>query len=208
MHKIVEPKIFYFGTPVVLISTLNEDNSVNLAPISSAWSLHQSFMLGISNRSQTVQNLLRERECVLNLPSVDLVHAVDRLALLTGRNPVPDYKVQQGYKYEPDKFGTAQLTQTPADIVKPSCVKECPVQLEAIVKRVHDFGEDPSTLAAIEVKIVKSHISEQILMDGEVNYIDPDKWNPLIMNFCEFYGIGEKVHPSRLAPVFAPPVRQ
>ncbi|SEL49131.1 hypothetical protein SAMN05518856_1128 [Paenibacillus sp. OK003] len=29
MHKIVEPKIFYFGTPVVLISTLNEDNSVN-----------------------------------------------------------------------------------------------------------------------------------------------------------------------------------
>lgn len=36
MHKIVEPKIFYFGTPVV--------------------------MLGISNRSQTVQNILRERE--------------------------------------------------------------------------------------------------------------------------------------------------
>jgi flavin reductase (DIM6/NTAB) family NADH-FMN oxidoreductase RutF len=62
MHKIVEPKIFYFGTPVVLISTLNEDHSVNLAPISSAWSLNQSFMLGISNRSQTVQNILRERE--------------------------------------------------------------------------------------------------------------------------------------------------
>ncbi|GIO85548.1 hypothetical protein J25TS5_24800 [Paenibacillus faecis] len=117
MHKIVEPKIFYFGTPVVLISTLNEDNTVNLAPISSAWSLHQSFMLGISNRSQTVQNLLRERECVLNLPSVDLVHAVDRLALLTGRNPVPDYKVRQGYRYEPDKFSTAKLTQTPSDIV-------------------------------------------------------------------------------------------
>ncbi|MCI3922581.1 flavin reductase family protein [Paenibacillus sp. TRM 82003] len=208
MHKVVEPKIFYFGTPVVLISTLNEDNSVNLAPISSAWSLHQSFMLGISNRSQTVQNLLRERECVLNLPSVDLVNAVDRLALLTGRNPVPEYKVRQGYKYEPNKFGAAQLTQTPSDIVKPSCVKECPVQLEAIVKHVHDFGEDPSTLAAIEVKIVKSHVNEQILMDGEENYIDPDKWNPLIMNFCEFYGIGKKVHPSRLAPVFAPPVRQ
>ncbi|XOJ01737.1 flavin reductase family protein [Paenibacillus polymyxa] len=172
MHKIVEPKIFYFGTPVVLISTLNEDHSVNLAPISSVWSLNQSFMLGISNRSQTVQNILRER------------------------------------RYEPDKFGAAQLTQTPSDIVKPSCVKECPVQLEAIVKHVHDFGEDPSTLAALEVNIVKSHINEQILMDGEENYIDPDKWNPLIMNFCEFYGIGEKVHPSRLAPVFAPPVRQ
>lgn len=180
MHKIVEPKIFYFGTPVVLISTLNEDHSVNLAPISSAWSLNQSFMLGISNRSQP---------CKIFCVNVN-------------------YKVRQGYRYEPDKFGAAHLTQTPSDIVKPSCVKECPVQLEAIVKHVHDFGEDPSTLAAIEVNIVKSHINEQILMDGEENYIDPDKWNPLIMNFCEFYGIGEKVHPSRLAPVFAPPVRQ
>ena len=27
MHKVIEPKILYFGTPVVLISTLNEDGS-------------------------------------------------------------------------------------------------------------------------------------------------------------------------------------
>jgi len=84
MHKVVEPKILYFGTPVVLISTLNEDHSVNLAPMSSAWWLNQSCMLGMSGSSQTVVNLLRERECVLNLPSSELVPAVDRLALLTG----------------------------------------------------------------------------------------------------------------------------
>lgn len=89
MQKAIEPKILYFGTPVVLISTLNEDRSANLAPISSAWWLDQSCMLGMSSRSQTVQNLLRERQCVLNLPSAHLVGAVDRLALLTGRNPVP-----------------------------------------------------------------------------------------------------------------------
>jgi flavin reductase (DIM6/NTAB) family NADH-FMN oxidoreductase RutF len=84
MHKVIEPKILYFGTPVVLISTLNEDGSANLAPMSSAWWLHQSCMLGMSRRSKTVQNLIREKECVLNLPSSDLVSAVDRLALLTG----------------------------------------------------------------------------------------------------------------------------
>jgi flavin reductase (DIM6/NTAB) family NADH-FMN oxidoreductase RutF len=33
----IEPKILYFGTPVALISSLNEDQSTNLAPISSFW---------------------------------------------------------------------------------------------------------------------------------------------------------------------------
>jgi len=206
MHKVIEPKIFYFGTPVVLISTMNEDGSANLAPMSSAWWLNQSCMLGMSKRSQTMQNLLRERECVLNLPSSHLVDAVDRLALLTGRNPVPEYKERQGYRYEPNKFGIARFTQQLSDIVKPSRVAECPVQLEAIVQQIHSFDEQ-SQLAAIEVKIVRSHIDEQILMDGEINYIDPEKWSPLIMNFCEFYGLSGKVHPSRLAPVFGPPSR-
>lgn len=88
IHKTIEPNILYFGTPVVLISTLNENGSANLAPMSSAWWLNQSCMLGMSSKSQTIQNLQREHECVLNLPSSNLVSAVDRLALLTGSNPV------------------------------------------------------------------------------------------------------------------------
>ncbi|MCM3141256.1 flavin reductase family protein [Brevibacillus sp. MER 51] len=203
MHKVVEPKILYFGTPVVLISTLNEDNSVNLAPMSSAWWLNQSCMLGMSSSSQTVANLLRERECVLNLPSSDLAHAVDRLALLTGRNPVPERKANVGYQFEPDKFGTARLTPQDSDLIRPPRVAECPVQLEARLEQVHNF-ELPSSLKAIEVKIIRVHIDEQILMTGEKNYIDPEKWSPLIMNFCEFFGLSTKLHPSRLAPVFGP----
>lgn len=35
MHKVIAPKILYLGSPVVLISTMNEDGSVNLAPMSS-----------------------------------------------------------------------------------------------------------------------------------------------------------------------------
>ncbi|NRR22813.1 flavin reductase family protein [Brevibacillus sp. MS2.2] len=203
MHKVVEPKILYFGTPVVLISTLNEDNSVNLTPMSSAWWLNQSCMLGMSSSSQTVTNLLRERECVLNLPSPDLAHAVDRLALLTGRNPVPERKANVGYRFEPDKFGTARLTPQDSDLIRPPRVAECPVQLEAVVEQVHNF-ELPSSLKAIEVKIIRVHVDEQILMTGEKNYIDPEKWSPLIMNFCEFFGLSHKLHPSRLAPVFGP----
>jgi hypothetical protein len=36
MHTVIEPKISYLGTPVVLISSLNEDGSPNLMPMAAA----------------------------------------------------------------------------------------------------------------------------------------------------------------------------
>src|SRR4029078_6486018 len=42
---VVEPSILYFGTPVALIGSLNEDDTPNLAPMSSAWAL--GYMLGL-----------------------------------------------------------------------------------------------------------------------------------------------------------------
>ena len=44
--KTIEPKILYFGTPVALITSLNEDGFTNLAPISSFWALGWTMMLG------------------------------------------------------------------------------------------------------------------------------------------------------------------
>ncbi len=35
-QRVIEPAILYFGTPVVLIGSSNEDGTPNLAPISSA----------------------------------------------------------------------------------------------------------------------------------------------------------------------------
>lgn len=203
MHTVINPKILYFGTSVVLISTMNEDGTPNLAPMSSAWWLNQSCMLGLSSKSQTVQNLIREDECVLNLPSVDLIPAIDRLTLLTGRNPVPESKAMRGYKYEADKFGIAGLTPLPSQLVQAPRVKECPVHLEAKFVKLHPF-EEPSSLVAIEVRIEKVHIEDYLLMDGNPNYVDPSKWNPMIMNFCEYFGLSEQLSVSKLAPVFGP----
>ena len=203
MHTVIKPKILYFGTSVVLISTMNEDGTPNLAPMSSAWWLNQSCMLGLSSKSQTVQNLIREGECVLNLPSVDLIPAIDRLTLLTGRNPVPESKVMRGYKYEADKFGIAGLAPLPSQLVQAPRVKECPVHLEAKFVKLHPF-EEPSSLVAIEVRIEKVHIEDYLLMDANSNYVDPSKWNPMIMNFCEYFGLSEQLSVSKLAPVFGP----
>ena len=109
MVRTIDPAILYFGTPVVLISTLNEDGSPNLAPMSSAWWLGRRCMLGLGARSKTPQNLIRTGECVLNLPSNNLVEMVNRLALTTGSDPVPPHKAQKGYRLERDKFGPLRI---------------------------------------------------------------------------------------------------
>jgi flavin reductase (DIM6/NTAB) family NADH-FMN oxidoreductase RutF len=202
MHKVIEPKIMYFGTPVVLISTLNEDGTPNLAPMSSAWWLNQSCMLGLSTRGKTFENLRREGECVLNLPSDSLVGAVDKLALTTGMFPVPDYKKAIGTRYVKDKFAEAGLTPVASELVKAPRVLECPVQLEAKVVNIHPFQSNDSFLAGIEVRIIRVYLDDSILSDKKRHYVDTDKWRPLMMSFCEFYGLGENVHGSRLAKVF------
>src|SRR5215469_11195749 len=136
LHTAIEPGILYFGTPVVLISTDNEDGSANLAPMSSTFWLGWRAVLGLNARSKTTENMVRTRECVLNLPSDALAANVDRLALTTGTDPVPPVKVQRGYRFEPDKFGIAGLTPVASEVVRPPRVAECPVNLEAVVEDV------------------------------------------------------------------------
>ncbi|MFH8224050.1 flavin reductase family protein, partial [Streptomyces sp. NPDC018057] len=46
-HLEIEPSILHFGTPVVLLSTENQDGSFNLAPISSAWALGKTVVIGL-----------------------------------------------------------------------------------------------------------------------------------------------------------------
>jgi flavin reductase (DIM6/NTAB) family NADH-FMN oxidoreductase RutF len=196
MHIVPGIKVLYFGTPVVLVSTRNEEGTANLAPMSSAWWLDQTAMLGLGHSGQTNANLRRNRECVLNLPSSAMVDAVDRIAMTTGTRTVPDYKAAQGYRYEPDKFGVAGLTEQEAQLVWAPRVAECPIQMEC---RVTGWRElDGSSATAFEVEILRTHVDEDLVIPG-THYIDPLKWDPLIMKFCEFFGGGINVHPSRLA---------
>ena len=204
MHIPVEPSILYFGTPVILLSTLNEDSTLNVAPMSSAWWLGWNCMLGLGAKGHTAQNLLREKECVLNLPSVDQVAAVNRLARTTGSNPIPPHKVAMGYRYEKDKLGVAQLSSEDSDLVMPARVFECPIQLEAVLETVRPFGTRPDkdpTAMAFEVRIVRAHVDPALLVPGHTDRIDPDKWRPLMMSFCRFYGLGEEVFESTLARI-------
>ena len=206
MHQVTQPAILYFGTPVVLISTVNEDGTYNLAPMSSAWWLGQRCILGLAAASKTTQNLIRTGQCVLNLPSADMAAYVDRIARTTGSKPIPAGKLARGYRYEPEKFETARLTPIPSLTVKAPRAMECPVQLEAELEEAHPVADrDPAWKGrslALHVRINKVHADTDILADGEPDRIDPDKWRPLIFSFQQFYGLTpDKVHGSELAKI-------
>ena len=92
----IQPSIHYWGTPVVLITTTNEDGSSNIGPMSSAWWLGGRCMLGLEHNSKTTENLRRTKQCTLNLASDDMLEHVNALARTTGSDPVPDFKIALG----------------------------------------------------------------------------------------------------------------
>jgi flavin reductase (DIM6/NTAB) family NADH-FMN oxidoreductase RutF len=188
----IEPKILYFGTPVALISSLNEDGRTNVAPMSSFWALGWTLMLGLLDETKTADNMERHAECVVNIPSPDMWQAVEKLAPLTGKNPVPQIKAKQ-FHFVEDKFRAAGLTPLASEIVRPVRVMECPVQMEARVNRMHRMnGERLEQLGggvAAEVEIVRVHVAEKFVLGG--NYIDPQKWSPLIYNFRHYFRLAE-----------------
>jgi flavin reductase (DIM6/NTAB) family NADH-FMN oxidoreductase RutF len=198
-HVVTDPAILYFGTPVVLLSTVNPDGRPNLAPISSVYWLGHQAMLGINRNSQSWANLDRTREVAVALPSADQVDAVNRLALTTGRDSLSERQQRRGYRHVADKFGVSGLTPVPADLIAPPLVADCPVVLECTVDHM---DPDHARIPAVEVTVRRVHASPDIVMADRPNRIDPDRWRPLIMSFQHFYGLADgRLVPSRLASV-------
>ena len=199
----IEPSIMYFGTPVVLISTLNKDGTTNIAPISSAWWLGWSCMIGLDATSKSTENLKRNGQCILNLASGDLADKVNNLALLTGSKEIPVHKKLLGYKHSKDKFIDSGFTPKREASESINRIDECKIQLSAIVENMNEFAKNDTRMAiptyAIELQITQVNASPDILLSDNENRIDPNKWNPLIMNFRKLYSLSSELNESRLA---------
>jgi flavin reductase (DIM6/NTAB) family NADH-FMN oxidoreductase RutF len=186
-HLSISPSILYFGTPVALLTTENPDGTPNLAPNSSVWALGHTIVLGLGAEGRTVANLADRPELVVNAPSPDLWAAVERLAPLTGANPVPAAK-RGVYRYEPDKFAACGLHPQPSEVVAPPRVAECPLQFEATVRSIAPAGPDGG-FRIVECDVVRIHASASVVVPG-TQHIDPAAWSPLIYNFRHYFGLG------------------
>jgi len=191
-HLTIEPSILYVGTPVELISTENGDGTFNLAPMSSAWALGDVVVLGFGAEGQTAYNLQRRPELVINFPSPELWESVERIAGLTGRDPVPEHK-RARFRHEPAKFEAAGLTPVESELVRPPRVAECPLHFEA--HAVHAELDAEGNFLIVQAKVLRVHADHRVVVPG-TSYVDPGAWSPLIYNFRHYFGLGSQLGES------------
>jgi flavin reductase (DIM6/NTAB) family NADH-FMN oxidoreductase RutF len=192
-HRGIWPSILYFGTPVALVTTTNLDGTPNIGPMSSAWALGYTVVMGWETKAHTLANLERERECVINLPGPELVERVEALAPLTGSNPPAAHKTGK-FRYEPRKFEAAGLTPIAAETVKPPRIAECPLQLEAKVTAIHEPATRPDGeyFRIVETHVQRVHALERIVKPG-TNHIDTQHWSPMLYVFRHYFGTGPEL---------------
>lgn len=192
-HETIWPSILYFGTPIALITTLNADGSPNIGPMSSAWALGYTVVMGWESTAHTLANLERERECVINLPDLTLVKQVEALAPLTGSNPPAAHKAHK-FRYEPRKFAAAGLTEQTSKTVRPPRIAECPLQLEAKITAIHEPATRPD---GAYFRIVEAHVQRVHALSGVVtpgtSHVDPGQWRPLLYVFRHYFSTGTEL---------------
>lgn len=150
--------------PIAVISTRNIDGSNNLAPFSfftaiSASPMIVAFspMIRTSNGEfkDTVKNILREREFVVNFCTEDNYSQVN---LASTELPFGE-----------DEFKFAGLTPIDSEVVKAKRMKESPIQFECVFRDMLCYGKNVGSGSLItgEVKLV--HVEESIIKDGRIS---------------------------------------
>jgi len=84
--------------------------------------------------------LMKTRECVIAVPTVDLSRKVVGIGACSGRDT--------------DKFKAAKLTLGPASKIHTPIIMECPINIECVVRRVLDLGVH--TMFVAEIKAVQA----------------------------------------------------
>jgi flavin reductase (DIM6/NTAB) family NADH-FMN oxidoreductase RutF len=213
-HGIISPAILYFGTPVALVTSENEDGPDNICPTSSVFWLGHRCILGFSSNSQTPLNILRTGHCVVNLPDDTMIDPVNALASTTGNNPPSASELERGYRYVKDKWAISGLTPDKSNFVRPARIKECLVQMECELAASFPLLQDVpdragllipvelKVLILVELEVLRTHLRDDLRMNGYPNRVDPDAWRPIIMSFQELYRLcGKKLGTSSPARV-------
>ena len=178
------PNMFYYGFPVVLLSTIDEKGKADVTPISCTFTLGTNAVIALVKLNQAYENVMAVPEVVLNLPNASMWEQVEKIAPYTAKDPVPAQKAAK-YTHTDDKFALGGFTPLASDNVRPPRVAACPIQAEAKVVNVNDRNG----YVLVELEIVQVHAQDHLVMEG--NKINPLQWEPLIYNFKHYYGIGE-----------------
>lgn len=157
--------------PIAWIMTKNEDSSFNLAPFSYFTSLSSDpalLVVSIGNKNpetlkDTKRNLLREKECVLHIPSGELVNQVNDSAanLIYGESEV-------------SKTGL-ELTEFAPTLPR---IKAAKVAFHCRLFDVHSLAG--THFEAVYLEIQNLHVEDELIQQkGDRTYVNSQSLNPL-----------------------------
>lgn len=177
MKKDLGIKPYLFPMPVLMVSTYNEDGTVDV--MNMAWGgicAHNMVSLNIGEAHKTSENIKRTGAFTLSIADVAHIEAADYFGIASGNDT-------------PDKFARTGLTATKSEKVDAPIVEEFPVTLECRV------AEDKMEAYGHHVigEIVGVLAEESVL--NEDGKVDIAKLGAFAFDQFQngYYAIGEKV---------------
>ena len=170
------PRTALFPCPVVLVTSVGSSGKPNIITIAWVGTVcSDPPMLSVSIRPPrySCKSISDSGEFVVNIPTETILRQVDFCGMVSGKTV--------------DKFAETGLTPESAAKVKAPLIKECPVNIECVVKNQMPLGAHRMFLG----EIVQVHVDKEIL--DETGKIDFNKAVPFVYNEGEYWSRGEKI---------------
>ncbi|MHB8064866.1 MAG: flavin reductase family protein [Ruminiclostridium sp.] len=174
--QVWKPSTMLNPVPVVMVSCADKEGKPNIITLAWAGTINSDPpMVSISIRKSRYSHaLIREKgEFVINLPNTKLTFSTDYCGVKSGRDI--------------DKFEAMNLTPEKASIVSVPIIKECPVNLECVVKQVIELGSHDMFLA----EIVATNVDGALLDENEK--LDLSKADLICYSHGEYYPLGKSL---------------
>ena len=142
-----------FPMPVLLISTFNEDGSVDV--MNAAWGTmleRDMVALNLTETHKTVQNIKARKGFVIHIADAKHVTEADFFGVVSGNN-------------DKDKFAKSGLTFVKSNLVDAPVINEFPIAIEC---EFIEYQNNPTGIGVIG-KVVRTSVEEANLKDGKVD---------------------------------------
>jgi flavin reductase (DIM6/NTAB) family NADH-FMN oxidoreductase RutF len=165
-----------FPCPVVLVTCVDlngKPNIITLAWAGTVCSDPPMVGLGIRPHRHSYKLIEESGEFVVNIPTTKILRETDFCGVVSGKDV--------------DKFSETGLTPEPAEKVKPPLIRECPVNIECILKNKIPLGTHHLFIG----EIVRVHVDQDVL--DEKGRIDFTRMSPLVYNQDEYWSLHKKI---------------
>jgi len=174
--QVWKPSTMLNPVPVVMVSCADKEGKPNIITLAWAGTINSDPpMVSISVRkSRYSHELISETgNFVINLPNRKLTFATDYCGVKSGRDM--------------NKFEAMNLTPEKASIVSSPIIKECPVNMECVVKQVIELGSHDMFLA----EVVATNVEESLL--DQNGKLDLNKADLICYSHGEYYPLGKSL---------------